>query len=1239
MAARGGASPCERACRALCSSTGALAGALETGVIVFLDRELWPFTRGVRLRIALCVAVGVLAAATGIVRLGLLGWLLARVFTGAPVDELVLPFALVAAIMLLRGALEYGRTMIAHHSAASVQQHLRGLLYDKVTALGPAYFSRERTGEVLLSLVEGVEQLESYFGQYLPQFFVAAVMPLLIFGFVAVLDLPVALVLFAAALVTLIAPTAWHRMDRRKSIARQKSYAAFAAEFLDSIQGLVTLKAFGQGGARGQLLARKAHDLFKATMGVLGTNTLSRGITDTGIAVGAAAALGLGATRVANGTMELSALLIILMLGVEVFRPLRDLRQILHQGMNGKSAAEGILALLRAEPAVAEPTVAASMESAAARLEPQLAFDDVTFTYPGGRHPAHRGLGFSVAAGERVAIVGPSGAGKSTVIKLLLRFFDPDSGAVRLGGVDVSTLAQERLRGAIAVVNQDTYLFHGTVEDNLRMGRPEATQDELEAAARAANAHEFIAELPAGYGTVVGERGIRLSAGQRQRIAIARALLRNAPVLVLDEALSSVDAESEWLIQEALERLMEGRTTLVLAHRLSSVITCDRILVLEDGRLAESGTHQELMARNGSYHRLMASQVRAAEGGAAADDILDPAARSDATQAAAPDLPGTPVAALSEPTDAILRAEGMSWLQVIRVLLGMIAPWRGQLAWTFTLGVTRVAALIGVGVLSALIVLALKQGSAFEPYLIGLAIAAPLAGLLHWMESWTAHDMAYRLLGEMRIDMFKKLDSLAPAYFTHRRTGDLVAVATHDVEMVEYFFAHTIAPAFVALLVPAAVLTTLLVYGWHMAAALAPFLVFAALHPMIARGRIDRLGARSREALGDLNAHAMDSVQGLGEIVAFQQERRRGAEFADKTRAAIALRLPFFRDLTRQTVLQEIAAGLGGLAVVIAGTRLASAGALEPGMLPLLTILAMSAFLPVSEIAQVGRQLADTLGATRRVYAVHSEPVPVTSGAGVPARTARSATALELNGVTFSYPARFSPALDDVSFAVPAGHTIALVGASGAGKTTVANLMLRFWDPQQGELRLDGHDLRQYDLDDLRRRIALVAQDTHLFNDTLRHNILIARPDASEREVRDAVEKASLGEFVAGLPQGLDAMVGERGTQLSGGQRQRVTIARAFLKGAPILILDEATSHLDAVNEEAVRQALDRLKQNRTTVIIAHRLSTVRDADRIVVLDRGRVAEQGRHEALVRGGGLYARLIARQMAGATVSAA
>jgi len=293
----------------------------------------------------------------------------------------------------------------------------------------------------------------------------------------------------------------------------------------------------------------------------------------------------------------------------------------------------------------------------------------------------------------------------------------------------------------------------------------------------------------------------------------------------------------------------------------------------------------------------------------------------------------------------------------------------------------------------------------------------------------------------------------------------------------------------------------------------------------------------------------------------------------------------------------------------------------------------------VWEIAQVGRQLADTLAATRRVHAVHAEPVRVTDGSGVALPGARrdEAAAITLHDVTFTYPGRRRPALVNVSFTVPAGATVALVGPSGAGKTTIASLLLRFWDPERGAITLAGHDLRACALEELRSHIALVAQDTHLFNDTLGGNIRIARPEASPTDLAAAVERAALGPLVAGLPQGLDTPVGERGLQLSGGQRQRVAIARAFLRDAPVLILDEATSHLDAVNEAVVQEALVSLARTRTTIVIAHRLSTVRAADRIVVLDEGRVVEQGRHEDLLHRRGLYARLVSRQVAAAVAS--
>jgi ATP-binding cassette subfamily C protein CydCD len=465
-----------------------------------------------------------------------------------------------------------------------------------------------------------------------------------------------------------------------------------------------------------------------------------------------------------------------------------------------------------------------------------------------------------------------------------------------------------------------------------------------------------------------------------------------------------------------------------------------------------------------------------------------------------------------------------------------------------------------------------------------------------------------------------------------------MALVTNDIELIEYFFAHTVAPAFVAVLVPAIVLIVLGDANLWLALALIPFLAAVALAPFFGRHRSDRLASDAREAAGELGAFAIDSVQGLGEIVAFQQEDIRGRHLDRLSDRHIRLRLPFFKDLTFQQSLLEVLTGLGGLAVVVVGGLLAQRGVVDSAALPLFSLLAMAAFLPVSEIAQIGRQLADTLGATRRIYGVMNEPVPVTDGPGVPC-SAHAKAGLVLENVAFTYPGQGHPALNDVSVTIPAGKTVALVGTSGAGKTTTAQLLMRFWDPDLGVIRLNGADLRDYKLDELRAEMALVAQDTYLFNDSLRNNVLIARPQASEAELHAAIDHASLTELVATLPEGLDAPVGERGTSLSGGQRQRVAIARAFLKDAPILILDEATSHLDAANEQAVRRALDLLQESRTTIVIAHRLSTVRNADLIMVLDAGRVAEIGAPAELMARGGLYARLVSRQSAAAKATAA
>ncbi len=535
---------------------------------------------------------------------------------------------------------------------------------------------------------------------------------------------------------------------------------------------------------------------------------------------------------------------------------------------------------------------------------------------------------------------------------------------MRIGGQDLRELDPEQVRSQIAVVAQDTYLFYGTVEDNLRLGRQEASEQEVVAAARAANAHDFIQALPAGYKTLIGERGTRLSGGQRQRIAIARALLRDAPILILDEALSSVDAENEAVIQEALDRLVQGRTTLILAHRLSSVIAADRIIVLEGGRVVESGRHDELIYRDGPYRRLMSTQAMAEQSG-----VPDAAGSIHEVAVAESGGAGTGVATPAEEAGVKVReisldAARVGWPETITTLMRFVRPWRRQLAATVVCGVGRVAAFIGVGVVGALVIAAVVKGSSLQVLAPTLLVVAPLAGLLHWLESWLAHDMAYRLLAELRIDLFVKLEALAPAYLLERRSGDLVALATQDVETVEYFFAHTVAPACVAVLVPGAVLATLSLTAWPLALALLPFLAYAGFTPFIDRRNIDRMGSQAREALGELGAHVTETIQGLSELIAFQATTRRRAEFMALARRYQQVRLALLDDLARQNEKLELATGLGALAIAALGAQLAATGSIAPTLLPLLILISTAAFLPVSEIACACR--ARGTGAYRR---------------------------------------------------------------------------------------------------------------------------------------------------------------------------------------------------------------------------------------------------------------------------------
>ena len=1112
--------------------------------------------------------------------------------------------SVLAAAIAVRAAAIYLAQRCGDRAAFVATRKIRGLVYAKLCELGPSYAETTTTAEAVQTSVEGVSQLQVYFGGYLPQLFYSALAPLTLFALLVwQAGLPATLLLMCVPVIPI---SIMMVMKNAKKIgeAYWGSYVDLGGMFLEAVQGLTTLKVYQADGAWHGRINKEAERFRGATMRLLVMQLRSICVMDLVAYMGAAAGIIVAVLQLASGVITFGAAFLVVFLSQEFFLPMRRLGSLFHTAMNGMAASRRMFDILDT-PAPARGNVEITGHG-------DVELSGVGYAYGDARVLAD--VTATVRAGSLVAVVGESGGGKSTLAAILAGRKCGYAGSVCIGGVELRDATAASLMRAVTLVPTNGYLFAGTLRENLLLAAPEAGDEVLWEALRRARVDGFV-RASGGLGMAVSEGGGNLSGGQRQRVCMARALLHDSPVYVFDEATSNVDAASEAALTGVIEGLAGRHTVIVVAHRLETIRNASDILVMAGGRLVEQGTHDELLVRGGAYTRMWESQSSLAAYALAGDGGDDEAAMyaeqdegaMAASVAGAAPASGDAAERGAGETPAPKRRSGFS---VMARMMGLVRPLAGWLLLAVLLGSVGMLAAAAVPALGAVgLMAALGQDAGAPGVLAGACVACAICGVvrgpLHYGEQLCNHYIAFRLLAHIRDLVFGALRRLAPARFEGRGKGELVSLVTSDIELLEVFYAHTISPIAICIVCVAVVLALLGGVAPELSlVALASYAVLGVLVPLAASRACGGAGRASREAVGRMGAYVLDGLRGVSETIQYDGCAARQASLDALTDEMGAIDARLQRRQAATEAVADALVLLASLAMLGASLALAAAGRIDLAHAFVATFVFFSSFGPVMAVSRLGASLQATLASGARVLDLLDEEPQcpeVEDGVDV----AFDGAALE--GVGFTYGG--APVLAGIDCAFPVGSMTCVSGRSGSGKSTLLKLLMRFWDATEGVVSVSGVDVRRVNTASLRAAEAYMTQETHLFVGTLGDNLRVARADATTDELDAACEAASLATLVRRLPAGYDTPVAELGDSLSGGERQRIGLARVFLSDADFVLLDEPTSALDALNEAAVMRSVAALRAaGKTVVLVSHRASTCSFADRVVSVEDGRLS-------------------------------